>query len=428
MLSRRQALFLGGAATLQCAEPDPLNRLADAYIELVLAVGVHEPDYVDAFYGPEALKAKVGKEKLDLASIKQRASELSTKLQQTSIGGKPELVQLRKRYLQKQTQSLAKRVELLQGAKFSFDEESSALYDAVAPQLGAAAFAQPLKTLDELVPGKGPLGERYAEWKKNFAIPSERLDKVFRLAIEEARARTKKYIALPPEENFVVEYVKNQVWSAYNWYKGGTKSLIQVNTDLPLDIGYAITLGCHEGYPGHHVYNALLEDRLVRGMGWKEFTIYALYSPQSLIAEGSANYGVSLAFPDAERVDFYQSELFPAAGLSGKQALQYHHVTKAAEKLSHAGNQAARQYLDGKFSKQQCKEWLMQYGLQTEARAEQRVRFIEKNRAYVINYNLGEDLIAAFIDKQTGARASTAKRWAEFEKLLSSPRLPSGLT
>ena len=43
--------------------------------------------------------------------------------------------------------------------------------------------------------------------------------------------------------------------------------------------------------------NALLEERLVKGKGWVEFSVYPLYSPQSLIAEGSANYGIDLAFP-----------------------------------------------------------------------------------------------------------------------------------
>ena len=40
---------------------------------------------------------------------------------------------------------------------------------------------------------------------------------------------------------------------------------------------------------------------------------------------------------------------------------------------------------------------------------------------------MGKDLVRRFIERQAGAGASDARRWAEFEKLLSSPRLPSGL-
>ncbi len=62
-----------------------------------------------------------------------------------------------------------------------------------------------------------------------------------------------------------------------------------------------------------------------------------------------------------------------------------------------------------------------------EARAEQRVRFIEQYRSYVINYNLGKDMVAAHIEGLGGTPANPEKRWAEFARLISSPRLPSGL-
>jgi hypothetical protein len=57
---------------------------------------------------------------------------------------------------------------------------------------------------------------------------------------------------LPAEESFTLEYVTNQPWSGYNWYKGHYTSLIQINTDLPVAISRALDLACHEGYPGHH--------------------------------------------------------------------------------------------------------------------------------------------------------------------------------
>jgi hypothetical protein len=59
------------------------------------------------------------------------------------------------------------------------------------------------------------------------------------------------------------------------------------------------------------------------------------------------------------------------------------------------------------------------------ARAQQRVKFIQRYRSYVINYNLGEDMVRRYIEKHSGS--DPEKRWSEFAKLLSSPRLPSGL-
>ena len=104
-------------------------------------------------------------------------------------------------------------------------------------------------------------------------------------------------MTLPQAERFDLEYVNGTPWSACNWYKGGYRSVIQVNTDLPIAIDRAIDLACHEGYPGHHVYNANLERTLVKERGWVEFSLYPLFSPQSFIAGGSANFGVDMAFP-----------------------------------------------------------------------------------------------------------------------------------
>src|SRR5437588_8060663 len=128
-------------------------------------------------------------------------------------------------------------------------------------------------------------------------------------------------MTLPPGESFRVEYVTNKSWSGYNWYQGNFVSLIQVNTDLPIYIDRAIDLACHEGYPGHHVYNSLLEKNLVRDRGWVEFTVYPLFSPQSLIAEGTANFGREVAFlTKTARMKFEKEVLFPAAGIDASRA------------------------------------------------------------------------------------------------------------
>ena len=84
-------------------------------------------------------------------------------------------------------------------------------------------------------------------------------------------------------------------------------------------------------------------------------------------------------------------------------------------------------YLDGQIPKAECQRRLTQYALMPGARAEQRVRFIEKNRAYVINYNLGQDMIKTYLENRGAPIAQPAKAWREFAALLSSPRLPSGL-
>jgi hypothetical protein len=419
-----------------------MNAVAERYVHLVLALGQRDPDYVDAFYGPAEWKTQAEKEKKSLDAIGAEAAELSATLAKTPNTG-DEMLRLRHEYLQKQISALAARVRMLKGEKLKFDDESRALYDAVAPTFPDSHFDQIIAQLERKIPGKGPssprdesvqsadrtggsLWERYEEWRKPFLIPKEKLDTVFQLAIKECRARTLAQVALPPDESFTVEYVTNKPWGGYNWYKGNFHSVIQVNTDLPIFIDRAVDLAAHEGYPGHHVYNSLLEKNLVRDRGWVEFSVYALFSPQSLIAEGTANFGRDVVFATkTERMKFEKEILFPAAGIDPSRAEEYYAVQDLMKDLSYAGNEAARRLINGEIDESAAVQWLQKYAVMEPARAQQRVKFIQRYRSYVINYNLGEDMVRRYIEKRSGT--DPEKRWSEFAKLLSSPRLPSGL-
>jgi hypothetical protein len=337
------------------------------------------------------------------------------------------MVKLRHEYLVRQLSSMRARIQIVNGKKMSFDEESKAIYDAVAPTKSDAEFQKTIDQLDKLLPGKGSLIERYEAYQKNFIIPPAKLDAVFSAAIQECRMRTLRHIVLPKTESFTVEYVKDKPWSGYNWYQGSYRSVIQVNTDLPIYIDRAVDLAGHEGYPGHHVYNVLLEKNLTKDRGWMEFTVYPLFSPQSLIAEGTANFGVEVLFTETERLAYEKDVLFPLAGLDPARVEEYYKIQKLVRKLNFAGNEAARRYLNGQIDAKAAAEYLTKYAMNSPARAEQRVRFIDKYRSYVINYNYGEYLVKQYIESKGGTSDHPEKRWEEFSKLLSSPRLPSDL-
>lgn len=407
-------------------EEDAMDAIARDYVGLVLALGMHDEGYVDAYYGPPAWKAEVEAEAPSLQVIAERSAALQARLGSVAPGDEA-METLRHRYLVRQLQALGARLAMLQGERLTFDQESRALYDAVAPAHPESYFQKIVQQLDAALPGEGSVSGRYQAWRADYVIPPERLDAVFRAAIAECRRRTLEHIALPADEEFHLEYVTDKPWSGYNWYQGNYRSLIQVNTDLPIFIDRAIDLACHEGYPGHHVYNMLLEKHLVDDRGWPEFSVYALYSPQSLIAEGTANFGIEVAFPGHERVAYEREVLFPLAGLDPATAGEYYRVQELVDGLGYAGNEAARRYLDGGFTREQAEDWLVRYALMEPARAAQRVRFIDTYRSYVINYNLGEDLVRRYVEAQGGTGDAPGRRWEVFAELLSSPRLPSGL-
>ena len=422
------AVVAVSAAALACAQSTNMNTLGERYVRLVLAMGQHDADYVDAYYGPPEWRKEVDAQKRPLTDIAADAEALAEEIAAAAPpASADELTRLRHEYLARQLDALRARAAMLTGTQLTFDEESKALYDAVAPTHTEAEFATVLAALEAKLPGAGPLVDRYDEFRKGFIIPKDRLDAVFKAAIDGCRSRTLEHIQLPPGESFTVEYVTGKSWSGYNWYQGNYSSLIQVNTDLPIYIDRAIDLACHEGYPGHHVYNVLLEKNLVRDRGWVEFSVYPLFSPQSLIAEGTANFGIEVAFPRTDRLEFERRVLFPAAQLKSVMAAGYYEILDLVEQLSYAGNEAARRYLNGGIDARAAADWLEKYGLYSRPRAEQRVRFIDQYRSYVINYNLGKDMVAAHVEARGGTPDNPGKRWDEFAKLISSPRLPSGL-
>lgn len=421
------AAFVAGACTR--AAPTPMiamNDVAERYVKLVLALGQHDAAYVDAFYGPAEWRTEAERSKRQLLDIDGEAERLIREADSVPSTGDA-MGALRHEYLVTQLKALRTKTRMLSGTRLSFDDESAALYGAVAPSHPEVYFQATLDQLDRQLPGAGTLVERYDAFRGDFIIAKERLSQVFSLAIAECRRRTLQHTALPDGESFTVEYVTNKSWSGYNWYQGNYRSLIQVNTDLPIYIDRAVDLACHEGYPGHHVYNALLEKALVRDRGCVEMTVYPLFSPQSLIAEGSANYGIEVAFPEEDRLVFERDVLFPAAGLDAARVGDYYKVQGMVEALSYAGNEAARRYLNGEATRAATAAWLTRFALMSPPRAEQRTRFMDDYRSYVVNYNLGKDLVREYVRSRPGAATDSAKRWEAFIDLLQTPRLPSGL-
>src|ERR1700757_5286359 len=83
-------LLLLAALISQGATPTPtpltrtsVNEIAEAYVKLVLAMGQHDPDYVDAYYGPSEWK-KQSETKKPLDAIALEATQLRDQLAEIS--------------------------------------------------------------------------------------------------------------------------------------------------------------------------------------------------------------------------------------------------------------------------------------------------------------------------------------------------------
>jgi len=412
------------------AQQQALNDVAAAYVKLVLAVGQHDPEYVDSYYGPPEWREQAAARKVPLGEILQQVVHAKGELAAINPSGLGEMEKLRLRFMGKHLDSVKTRIDLLAGLKMKFDEESAALFDAVAPDYPDGHFEAKLACVDTLIPGAGPRRERYTKFRERFLVPKEKVEAVFRAAMQEARLRTRRHIQLPEGENIRIEFVTGMPYTASSRCLGNSQSVVQINTDVAFHVDELLYLACHEGYPGHHVTNALLEDRLVRKQGWSEFSVYPLLSPLSLIAEGTAVYSLEMAFPLPQRTVFERDVLYPLAGLDPALAKSAAPVFEVTDYLSNpwsadACPMSARHYLDGLLSRSEMIGWLTARTLVPPDQAELVAQFITRFRSYMVAYTVGLDLVKRQIEKQAGA--DHEKRWQEFERLQTPPRLPSDL-
>jgi hypothetical protein len=415
-------LTLAGCVSERVAD-DSLDEIAKDYVQMTLEIGEREPGYVDAYYGPPEWQNAAKAAPRSVEDLAREADALTART--NAIDGELTPIEQRRRtFLLAQLKAAQTRLRMLRGEKLSFADEAEGLF-GVRPELKPLAEYDPLlDRVAALVPGSGALSQRVEAFQNRFTIPSAKLKPVFDAAIQECRRRTLQHIKLPANERFTMEFVTGKSWSGYNYYKGNATSLIQINTDLPIRISRAVDLGCHEGYPGHHVLNVLLEQKLTRERGWAEFSVYPLYSPQSLIAEGSANYGIDLAFPGEERLAYETRALYPLAGLSTADAARYLRLQEAMNALQGARFSIAADFLEGRLNRRQAVEATQRYQLVSRERAEQLIDFTQEYRSYVINYGLGQDMVRTYIER---AGANPQARWAAMERILSEPTLPTDL-
>ena len=405
-----------------------LNQLAEKYIRLGLTIGQYDPDFVDAYYGPDSLKPTVPpKATLPKDSLLPAVNGLIGQLIEFNTTVEDDSLNRRAKWMSSQLVAFGRRINVFIQKYQSFDDESRDLFAVVAPTYPESHYQALVSKLDSLLPGGGSINSRFEKLANQFIIPKAKVDTVFKTAIAEARKRTLAHYKLPANENFTLEYVTGKPWSGYNWYQGNYQSKIQISIDMPIFIERAIDLACHEGYPGHHVYNMLLEKNLYHDKKQVEISLYPLFSPQSLIAEGSANYGIEVAFPGKEKNKFVKEVLLPLAGLNGANTDLYFEALALKAQLAYARNEVARGIINNTMSESDVNKWLTNYGLREKTLASKDINFIKKYRTYVINYNYGQDIVKDYIESNGGTAANPDKRWELFGWILSNQLRPSEL-
>ena len=251
------------------------------YVRLGLSFDRLERGFVDAWTGPDAVRAEVESGPAPRPDdLRRRAAELLAEL--PSAG----LAPARTRWLAGQLTGLECSARVLDGRPVSFVDQVEA-YFQVRPELGdEATYADAHAELATLLPGDGPLLERYSAYREAQVVPADRLADAVREVSTLLRERARAGFPLPDEEVVEYEVVTGKPWAGFNYYLGGFRSTVAINADLPVGLGALPSLVAHESYPGHHTERCRKQ---VAQADLPEYDLWLVNTPENLLADGLAS-------------------------------------------------------------------------------------------------------------------------------------------
>jgi hypothetical protein len=278
------------------------DDLVERYLVLGLRLGRHVEGFVDAYYGPSALRAQVAAESVRAPGA--LVGDAAALLADLDAGlGEADLDAGRRRWLRAQVVGLHTSARKLAGEPIGYADEVERCYGVRPSPIDTDVFAEAHARLDEVMPGSGPLRDRYIAWREAQVVPVDRLPAALGSLAEDLRERTERLFGLPDGEHVDWELAHDQPWSGFNYYLGELRSRVAINTDLPVLSPSLAHLVAHEAYPGHHTEHSRKEAGLVRRRGWLEETIFLVGTPQCLLAEGLADLALEVVMgrrPEAE--------------------------------------------------------------------------------------------------------------------------------
>ena len=392
-----------------------MSDVVARYIELGLRLGRHVDGFVDAYYGPAEIAARVEAEPpRPPAELRGDVGRLMADLD--AGDGAEEVEATRRRWIRAQTAGLYTSASKLAGAPIPYLDEVEQCYGARPALVADDEFAAAHRQLDEVLPGDGPLRDRYIAWREAHAVPPDRLEPAIRSLAEDLRERSEQAFGLPEGERIEWIFETDKPWSGFNYYEGGLRSRVAINIDLPvlsLGLGHLVA---HEAYPGHHTEHSRKEAGLVRQRRWQEETIFLVGTPQCTMAEGLADLGVEVAF--GRRPEGIVAEHLRPLGVryDADVAAQ---VAEAGEALSWVRSNAAIHLHDGGWPVDDVVAYLERWALLPRNRASKAVQFLtdETWRAYSHCYTEGLAICRGYVGDDP----------SRFERLISEQVLPGDL-
>lgn len=384
-------MALGGCRTA----PVALDPIAEGYVRTALQLAQHQPSLVDGYHGPEDWRPGPRE---PVAAIRARIQGLQKALEAARGPERPPDDEARAAYLAGQLGALDLAARRLLGESFAFADEVRLSFGVPLRAPDAAAMAATRATLDSLLPGTGPLPDRYRAFRLAHALSPDAVKRVFTEALDICRQTVAGHVALPAGEAITLRWLDQGPWAAYARHSGELETEIRATTSGGPTAAQLAHVACHEGYGGHHLQHVLIASALVAGRGWLELSLAPAFGPHLLIAEGAADVGARLAL-DARRP-------------SGVDADERRIETAVAD-LDQAIPSIVAAYLDGSIPQSEAAARLAGEALVLDP--ENFLGFASVARTRAVAYPLGRPVVQTVI----GEAASDAEAWARLAALFS---------
>ena len=356
------------------------GSVAERYLVLGLQVGRHVDGIVDAYFGPPELAAAV--EAAPPVEPRVLVAEAEALLDELEDG-----------WLRDQVVGLRTYAGVLAGESRSYADEVEGCYGVRPTFTDEAVFTAAHERLEELLPGDGPLNERYLRWEDSLRVAPERVERTVAAAIAEARAQTRGLVELPDGEDVDLETVRDEPWMAF------------CSTSAGCAAGSRSTSTCRRRPSTCSSSRSTRRIRATTRSGAArsscscateallEEAIVLVPTPQSLVSEGIATLAPSLLLEGDGR-----AALAAAAGveLDLEHALA---VRRALEPCRWAEVNAALMLHEHGAGEAEVRAYLERWGLLSPELSAHLLRFLHEptSRTYVLTYPAGHELCEAYV-------------------------------
>jgi len=359
------------------------KAIAERYLKLGLQLGRHDGSVVDAYFGPPELAAGISA--APPVPLRTLVADAEALLDDLDDG-----------WIRDQVMGLRTYAGVLAGEPIPYADEVEGCYGVRPVHTDEAAFAAAHEQLGDLLPGDGPLAERYQGWRDSILVPSDLVVPTMAAVIDEARSMTRDLVDLPDGEQVILETARDESWMAYNFYLGGLRGRIAVNTSLSMSAIELLHIAIHETYPGHQAERAAKEQLLVRGRGLIEETLVLGPTPQSLVSEGIGELAPRWLLAGEAGVKLAAIVHRAGIGFDLAHALA---VEQVRMQCQWALVNVALMLHEGGASGVEAHEYLWRWGLVNSEQASHAVRFIAGpgSRSYVTVYPAGLALCSAYV-------------------------------